>query len=88
MSGTFSVVLVFTCLTIVSARDLSNYGSRRMSVHSVRAPHSTRQPLSYLLQYLHSQLRRNRPARDQLIQRVGQRHSDADTHPHVNIQGL
>jgi hypothetical protein len=75
-----SVVFVLTCLTIVSARDLSNcarepnadpHRDGKTETRGGAWPHAT-----HLVEHLHRQLRRDRAARDQLVQRVGQRHPD------------
>jgi hypothetical protein len=71
---TFIVTFALTCLTIVSARDLSNCG--QCVSHCNPATH--RKTL-YLLKNFHGQLWGYGSACDELVQRVGQGHSDANS---------
>ena len=78
---TFRVVFVFTCFTMMSARDLSNCRTATRWRHIVsRVGRSASLKVdwnhTHLLQDLHRQLWGYRTARDELVKRVGERHAD------------
>ena len=73
---TFNVALARNEFAMVSARLLSNCKGAPISpyVYLPPPPHTTP---THLLQHLHRQLRCNRPARDELVEGVRERHAEA-----------
>ena len=73
---TFNVAFARNEFAMVSARLLSNYKGAPISpdVYFPPPPHT---PSTHLLQHLHRQLRRDRPARDELVEGVRQCHAEA-----------
>lgn len=77
---TFNVAFARNEFAMVSARLLSNYKGAPISPYGYLPPPPYIQS-THLLQHLHRQLRRDRPARDELVKGVRQCHAEAGRVP-------